>query len=83
MSKAEYKANKMLQARGYLVVESDKLLRRGEVLKELYCHEGTLKHPVSVIGPTDRSDFVKQVRLAGGEPLPQMDYHHYYRVTAE
>ena len=83
MKNVDKVCNRILQARGYLVMVSWGTHAIREVVNGVDAGRfGRLKHKLTVIGVTDRQDHFEQCVIAGVE---QSEYPnaHYYRVTAE
>lgn len=84
MTAIEETANRILQARGYLVVSCFKTFKVPSVIPAAVSHGQIFNHPLSIIAETDNDDFLVQAQMWPTDVDPESpDGCRYYRVVAE
>lgn len=74
---------RVLNERGYLVLQASCPLFIGEILPDVDCCGTSTGHPARVIGKTDRADWDEQTRRTGFGDRPGRIYQYFYRVVTD
>jgi hypothetical protein len=82
MRNIEELANKVLQARGYLVIGHDSKMPIPCIIAGAFSTSGAvLDHQLALVAQTDESDYIRQAEFVGMKAKERHEY--YYRALAE
>lgn len=79
-------AQRLLDARGYLVISSEKIRTPGQVLPRINnatCNLPPIEHQVVVTQETTEQDFLEQLDIIPSAGKSMIPNRHYYRCIAE